>query len=101
MMPTTTSVPMAAPRASGWCCRFVRSLALVALLSALGLPGCANRVQLGAGTALAVEAMAVAAEQRRAAGGPAVPVGPFAVHVKERLETGAGDSDGEGGDETQ
>lgn len=101
MMPTTTSVWMASSRATGCCCRLACPLALVSLLLAFGMSGCANRVQPGAGTALAVEAMAVAAEQRRAAGGPAVPVGPFAVHVKERLETGAGDSDGEGGDETQ
>lgn len=89
MMPTTTSASasMTSPGTADWRSRFVRSLALVGLLLALSLSGCANRVQPGASTALAVEAMAVAAEQRRAAGGPAVPVGPYATHVKERLET--------------
>ncbi|MDD9961697.1 MAG: hypothetical protein OXU70_06345 [Gammaproteobacteria bacterium] len=61
-----------------------------AALLALGLSGCASRYPMGAGTALAVDAMAVAAEQRRAAGGRSVPVGPYAAVAEERLDTTAG-----------
>lgn len=61
-----------------------------AALLALGLSGCASRYPMGAGTALAVDAMAVAAEQRRAAGGGSVPVGPYAGVAEGRLDTAAG-----------
>ena len=71
-----------------WCPVLLASLAL-------GLSGCANRYPMGAGTALAVDAMAVAAEQRQAADDRSLPVGVHAARAGERLATGAGEGDAE------
>ena len=62
--------------------------AMLALL-ALGPFGCASRYQMGATTALAVDAMATAAEQRRNGD---IPVGPYAAVAGKRLAT-EGDAD--------
>ncbi|MYE60478.1 MAG: hypothetical protein F4X35_13270 [Alphaproteobacteria bacterium] len=67
----------------------LRRLLCGAALLALGLSGCASRYPMGAGTALAVDAMVVAAEQRRAAGGGSVPVGPYAATAEGRLDSTA------------
>ena len=79
-------------RAGGWLRQLPWRLVLLASL-AFGVSGCANRYPMGAGTALAVEAMVVAAEQQRAAGDRGVPVGAYAARAEERLATAPGDDD--------
>lgn len=76
---------------NGWrgCRRLARSVLLASL--ALALSGCAARYNMGAGTSLAVDAMVVVAEQRRAAGDFSVPVGAYVAPAEGRLATGSGD----------
>jgi len=65
---------------------------------ALGGSGCASRHQPGATTSLAIDVMAVAAEQRRAEAHRGTPVGAHAARAEQRLatagEAGGGDGDG-------
>ena len=89
MMPITTEAAASGPLAGA------RRLACAVLLATLafGLAACAGRYEMGTTTSLAVEAMAVAAAPRRAAGARRGPLGAHSGRAEERLETGGEDDD--------